>query len=95
MLVKQETLVLPQIADAVGQYMTVLADSGVMRGSDVLKYIGLGAHAVMVGRLPLWGLAANGEAGAEQLLSILRDEIDLALCMLGLQKTSDCVSAIL
>lgn len=87
--------VLPQIADAVGQYMTVLADSGVMRGSDVLKYIGLGAHAVMVGRLPLWGLAANGEAGAEQLLSILRDEIDLALCMLGLQKTSDCVSAIL
>lgn len=87
--------ILPRIVEAVGQDMEVLADSGVMRGSDVLKYIGLGAKAVMVGRLPLWGLAADGEAGADRLLSILRDEMDLTLCMLGLERPADCASAIL
>ena len=87
--------ILPRIVEAVGQDMEVLADSGVMRGSDVLKYIGLGAKAVMVGRLPLWGLAADGEAGADRLLSILRDEMDLTLCMLGLERPAECASAIL
>ncbi|MFK0387062.1 alpha-hydroxy acid oxidase [Agrobacterium sp. NPDC090273] len=87
--------ILPRIVEAVGQDMEVLADSGVMRGSDVLKYVGLGAKAVMVGRLPLWGLAADGEAGADRLLSILRDEMDLTLCMLGLERPADCASAIL
>lgn len=87
--------ILPRIVEAVGQDMEVLADSGVMRGSDVLKYIGLGAKAVMVGRLPLWGLAADGEAGAHRLLSILHDEMDLTLCMLGLQSPADCAPALL
>lgn len=85
--------VLAPIADAVGQRVEILADSGVMRGSDVLKYISLGATAVMAGRLPLWGLAANGEAGADALLAILRDEIDLTLSMLGLQKPEECRAA--
>jgi isopentenyl diphosphate isomerase/L-lactate dehydrogenase-like FMN-dependent dehydrogenase len=87
--------VLPQIADAVGQHLDILADSGVRRGSDVLKYVGLGARTVMIGRLPLWGLAANGEAGADALLAMLRDEIDLTLTMLGLRQPCECRAAIL
>lgn len=77
--------VLAPIVQAVGQRLDVLADSGVMRGSDALKYIGLGAKAVMTGRLPLWGLAVGGEAGAFDLLTMLKDEIDLTLAMLGLR----------
>ncbi|RVL80236.1 alpha-hydroxy-acid oxidizing protein [Sinorhizobium meliloti] len=84
----------PQIADAVGRDVEVLADSGVMRGSDVLKYVALGARSIMIGRLPLWGLAAGGEDGADLLLSMLRNEIDLTLCMLGLQKPADCALAV-
>lgn len=81
--------VLPAIAEAVGDRIEILADSGVMRGSDVLKYISLGASSVMVGRLPLWGLAANGEAGANALFQMLREEIDGTLTMLGMRTPSD------
>jgi L-lactate dehydrogenase (cytochrome) len=86
--------VLPGIADAVGHDLDVLADSGVKRGSDVLKYIANGAKSVMIGRLPLWGLATNGEAGAEDLVAMLRDEIDVTLTMLGLQQKSECGTAL-
>ncbi|MBZ9601144.1 alpha-hydroxy acid oxidase [Phyllobacterium chamaecytisi] len=86
--------VLPGIADAVGHDLDVLADSGVKRGSDVLKYIANGAKSVMIGRLPLWGLATNGEAGAEDLLAMLRDEIDVTLTMLGLRQPSECGAAL-
>lgn len=75
--------VLPGIVDAVGQKIEVLADSGVMRGSDVLKYISLGAKSVMLGRLPLWGLASGGEPGADAVLEMIRTEIDITLAMLG------------
>lgn len=75
--------VLPGIVDAVGQKIEVLADSGVMRGSDVLKYISLGAKSVMLGRLPLWGLASGGEPGADAILEMMRTEIDITLAMLG------------
>lgn len=86
--------VLASIAAAVGQHIDVLADSGIMRGSDVLKYAGLGAKAVLAGRLPLWGLAAGGEPGAIGLLRMLRDEIDLTLTMLGLHSPSECAMAL-
>lgn len=86
--------VLPRIAEAMAGRIEILADSGVMRGSDALKYIALGASAVMVGRLPLWGLAAGGEAGAVQLLTMLRDEIDVTLTMLGLRTPQECRSAL-
>ena len=56
--------VLPEIAKAVGARLTVLADSGVRRGADIARYIGLGAEGVMIGRATLFGMAVAGEAGA-------------------------------
>ena len=74
---------LPAIADAVGDQIEVLLDGGVRRGSDVVKAIALGARAVMIGRAYLWGLAAEGQAGVENVLDILRGGIDSALLGLG------------
>jgi (S)-mandelate dehydrogenase len=75
--------VLPQIADAVGHRLTVMMDSGVRRGSDVVKALALGARAVMVGRPTLYGTAAAGQAGAARAIAIFREEIDRALAHLG------------
>ena len=78
--------VLPGIADAVGGQIEVVLDGGVRRGSDVIKALALGARAVMIGRACLWGLAANGQAGVENVLDILRGGLDSGL--LGLARTS-------
>jgi heme/flavin dehydrogenase (mycofactocin system) len=75
--------VLPGIAKAVGDQIEVLLDGGVRRGSDVVKALALGARAVMIGRAYLWGLAANGQAGVENVLDIMRDGINSALLGLG------------
>ena len=72
------------ISDAVGEQIEVLLDGGVRRGSDVVKAVALGARAVMIGRAYLWGLAANGQAGVENVLDILRSGIDSALLGMGL-----------
>ena len=77
---------LPAIAEAVGDDIEILLDGGVRRGSDVIKAVALGARAVMIGRAYLWGLAANGQAGVENVLDIMRSGIDSAL--LGLGKSS-------
>ena len=77
---------LPTIVDAVGDQIEVLLDGGIRRGSDVVKAVALGARAVMIGRAYLWGLAANGQAGVENVLDVLRGGIDSAL--LGLGRTS-------
>jgi pre-mycofactocin synthase len=74
---------LPAIADAVGGDIEVLLDGGVRRGSDVVKALALGARAVMIGRAYLWGLAAGGQAGVENVLDIFRNGIDSALLGLG------------
>src|SRR5205823_12613597 len=74
---------LPAIADAVGAQIEVVLDGGIRRGSDVVKALALGARAVMIGRAYLWGLAANGQAGVENVLDILRGGIDSALLGLG------------
>ena len=58
-------------------------DGGIRRGSDVVKAVALGARAVMIGRAYLWGLAANGQAGVENVLDILRGGIDSAVMGLG------------
>jgi heme/flavin dehydrogenase (mycofactocin system) len=70
---------LPAVVDAVGAEVEVVLDSGVRRGSDVVKAVALGARAVMIGRAYLWGLAANGQAGVENVLDILRDGIESTL----------------
>jgi L-lactate dehydrogenase (cytochrome)/glycolate oxidase len=74
---------LQTIAEAVGDRIEVLLDGGVRRGSDVVKALALGARGVMIGRAYLWGLAAGGQAGVENVLDILRDGIDSALLGLG------------
>jgi heme/flavin dehydrogenase (mycofactocin system) len=74
---------LPGIADAVGDHLEVLLDGGVRRGSDVVKALALGARAVMIGRAYLWGLAAAGQAGVENVLDLLSYGIDSALRGLG------------
>ena len=74
---------LPAVADAVGDQIEVLLDGGIRRGSDVVKAMALGARAVMIGRAYLWGLAANGQAGVENVLDIFRGGIDSALLGIG------------
>ena len=61
----------------------MLLDGGIRRGSDVVKALALGARAVMIGRAYLWGLAADGQAGVENVLDILHGGIDSALLGLG------------
>ena len=78
--------VLPEVVQAVGDQVEVLMDGGIRRGSDVVKAVALGAKAVMIGRAYLWGLAANGQAGVENVLDVLRMGIDSTL--LGLGKSS-------
>jgi len=74
---------LPAIAEAVGDQIEVLLDGGIRRGSDVVKALALGARAVMLGRAYLWGLAAEGQAGVENVLDIMHGGIDSALRGLG------------
>ena len=74
---------LPAVATAVGDQIEVLLDGGIRRGSDVVKAVALGARAVMIGRAYLWGLAAAGQTGVENVLDILRGGIDSALTGLG------------
>ncbi|MFT4199413.1 pre-mycofactocin synthase MftD [Gordonia sp. (in: high G+C Gram-positive bacteria)] len=71
------------IADAVGKDIEVLLDGGIRRGSDVVKALALGAKAVMIGRAYLWGLAANGQAGVENVLDLMQMGVDSALMGLG------------
>jgi heme/flavin dehydrogenase (mycofactocin system) len=77
------------IADAVGGQVEVVMDGGVRRGSDVVKALALGAHAVMIGRAYLWGLAANGQAGVENVLDILRSGVDSTLLGMGLSSIDE------
>jgi isopentenyl diphosphate isomerase/L-lactate dehydrogenase-like FMN-dependent dehydrogenase len=82
--------VLPEIVEAVRGRADVLLDSGVRRGSDVVKALALGAKACLIGRPYLYGLAVGGEVGARRVIEILRTEIDLCLALIG----SNSVSAL-
>lgn len=81
--------VLPSIVDAVGDKVTVLMDGGIRRGLDAMKALALGAKAVLVGRPILWGLAAGGQEGVEKALSILKEELDLAMALSGCSSLKD------
>ncbi len=80
---------LPECVEAVEGRVEVLVDGGIRRGTDVVKALALGARAAMAGRAPLWGLAVGGEAGARHVLELLRDEIRLALALLGCASPAD------
>jgi L-lactate dehydrogenase (cytochrome) len=73
---------LPEIA-AEAKGMTIMVDGGIRRGTDVIKALAYGAKAALVGRPILWGLGADGRAGARAVLELLRDEIDLAMALCG------------
>ena len=87
--------VLPEIARAVGERLTLILDGGIRRGTDVIKAVALGADAVILGRAPLYGLAAGGEPGVRRALEILTSEIDRALGHLGCNSMSELSPAIL
>ena len=75
--------VLPEIADAVGDHIAVLFDSGVRRGSDIIKALALGADFVFVGRATLYGAAVGGQAGVAHALDLLRAEADRVMALIG------------
>ncbi|HEY5026066.1 MAG TPA: alpha-hydroxy acid oxidase [Acidimicrobiales bacterium] len=75
--------VLPAIVDALGGSAAVVLDSGIRRGSDVVKAVAAGADAVMIGRAYLYGLAAGGEAGVTRVLEILRTEMVRTMSLMG------------
>ncbi|HEY7150867.1 MAG TPA: lactate 2-monooxygenase [Solirubrobacterales bacterium] len=74
---------LPPVAEAVGDELTVLLDSGVRSGADVLKALALGADAVLLGRPYLWGLALGGQDGVETVLRMLLADLDLTMALSG------------
>ncbi|MGN6798449.1 MAG: alpha-hydroxy acid oxidase, partial [Gaiellaceae bacterium] len=84
---------LPEVVEAVDARLPVLVDGGIRRGTDVVKALALGADAVLAGRAPLWGLAAAGEAGARHVLELLREEILLALKLVGATSPRDVTRA--
>jgi 4-hydroxymandelate oxidase len=78
----QPMTMLPEIVEAVGGKVPVLIDGSFRRGSDILKALALGARAVLLGRPPLWGLAAYGAAGVQTIVELLQTELaaDMAMC---------------
>jgi len=85
--------VLPEIVDACGDRAEVYLDSGIRRGSDIVKAVALGAKAVLIGRPYVFGLGAAGEDGVDHVFRILTDEIDRCLALIGIPKLSDVTRA--
>lgn len=81
--------VLPEIVDAVGKRVTVMMDSGIRRGADIVKALSLGAHAVLLGRATLYGTAAGGEVGAARAITILREEVSRVLALIGARDVAE------
>ncbi len=74
---------LPEVARAIGSRASILVDGGVRRGSDIAKAVAQGAEAVLLGRAPVYGLAAGGRAGVARAIEILADELDRTLALTG------------
>ncbi|MDH4150776.1 MAG: alpha-hydroxy-acid oxidizing protein [Betaproteobacteria bacterium] len=87
--------VLPAIADAVGSRMPVLFDSGVRRGSDIVKALALGADFVFTGRATLYGAAAGGRNGVAHALGLLRAETDRVMALIGCSRVDELSRAYL
>jgi isopentenyl diphosphate isomerase/L-lactate dehydrogenase-like FMN-dependent dehydrogenase len=81
--------VLPEVVDAVGDRTTVLLDSGVRQGSDIVKAVALGAKAVLIGRATLYGIATAGQAGADKVLKLLATQFEKNMGYVGCPMVSD------
>ena len=80
---------LPDIAEAVGDQVEVLADGGVRNGLDVVKMVAMGARAVLIGRAWAWAVAARGERGVRHVLRVMKADIDTALGLTGQTSIAD------
>jgi (S)-mandelate dehydrogenase len=87
--------VLPGIVAAVGNKTTVLVDSGIRRGSDIVKCLALGAKGVLAGRAMLYGVGAGGEAGVAKALAILADEMRRTMAYVGCQRVDQVTEDII
>lgn len=86
---------LPTICSIVKQRIPVMMDSGIRRGSDVIKALALGAAAVLLGRPFIYGLAVAGEKGVSQVMNNLISDIDVTMANIGLRSISEIDSSIL
>jgi isopentenyl diphosphate isomerase/L-lactate dehydrogenase-like FMN-dependent dehydrogenase len=84
---------LPEVVEAVADSVPVLVDGGIRRGTDVVKALALGASATLVGQPVVWGLAARGEQGVRHVLKLLRDELWLALALVGCRTPAEVTRA--
>ena len=84
---------LPEVVEAAGDRAEILLDGGVRRGTDVVKALALGARGVLVGRAALYGLAVAGAEGVERVLTLLREEVKLALALCGCASPADVTRA--
>jgi 4-hydroxymandelate oxidase len=74
---------LPYISKVIANRCEIYVDGGIRRGTDILKALALGARAVLIGRPAIWGLAADGSAGVQKVLELLRNELILAMALSG------------
>jgi L-lactate dehydrogenase (cytochrome) len=77
------------VVDAVGDDTEVLFDGGIRTGADILRALGLGARACMIGRAYVYGLGAGGKAGVARAIKILEDELSVAMALTGTVKVTD------
>jgi len=86
---------LPKIADTVGDELDVFVDGGIYSGLDVVRMLALGAKSVLLGRSWVYGLAANGQAGVEHVLELIREEMRVAMALTGCKSLADVDSSVL
>jgi len=86
---------LPQIADAVGDRLTILADGGVRSGLDVVRMLALGAKGVLLGRAWAYALAAGGQAGVTKMLQLIEAEMRVAMTLTGIAKIAEIDRSVL
>lgn len=80
---------LPDVVREVGKNATVMVDTGIMNGADIVAALALGAHFTLVGRAYLYGLMAGGQAGVERMIAILRSDIERTMQLLGVSTVDE------